>query len=65
MCKRPATDPFASRFATVIATCLAGLMPALFVSDASAAPIDRVVIGTWESTNINATINPMALDIGE
>ena len=46
-------------FATsALVTFLTFLLPVLFDSQASAALIDIVVIGTWESANVNATINP-------
>ena len=62
MNQRPTTSDFVSRFATLIAICLTGLMPVFFVSDASAALIDIVVVGTWESASINIPFqNPFGL----
>lgn len=52
-------------FKTCVVTCLTGLVPVFFVSQASAAPIDITVIGTWESTNVSATINPFGLANGD
>ena len=49
----------------LITICLTGLLPVFFVSPASAALIDIVVLGTWESTNVNSTINPMGLSNGD
>ena len=57
MNQRPTTSVFVCRFATSIATCMSGLMPVLFVSDASAALIDIVVVGTWESASGRTTLD--------
>ncbi len=41
-----------------------GLMPTLFVSGASAALLDIVVVGTWEAAN-NPIVNPFGLAAGD
>ena len=67
MSERTATYAIASRtsrFAATVAICLTGLAPVFFVSDASAALIDIVVVGTWQSTN-NAVVNPFLLNAGD
>ena len=44
---------------------LTGSLPLLAASPASATPIDIVVIGTWESANVDSTINPFGLVDGD
>ena len=52
------------RIFLLVGLLVAGLMPILFVSGASAALIDIVVVGTWEAAN-SALFNPFGLVAGD
>ncbi len=58
---------FAAKNAALLLACMAGFLPVLLVSPASAALIDIVVIGTWERTDppLPPTANTLGLNIGD
>lgn len=49
----------------LLVTSLTGLVPVLFCVPASATLIDIVVLGTWESTNVNPSINKFGFSNGD
>lgn len=49
----------------LVGLLVAGLMPILFVSGASAALIDIVVIGTWENAHPNPVVNKFGFVVGD
>ncbi len=62
---RTAAPQSGPRRRSLAATTRLLALSVLVATTASAAPIDIVVIGTWESTNVSSTINPFGLSNGD